>query len=133
MIPHIVPGIRVQQRRQRAAVDDEPGDEGAKLLGGEQVDLEHARVVRADGPVPQLVDAQLRELAPHALPQLRRELRLERVALQEVDVHVEAAAPVVGDGRREGGVGVRFAPDRGRVDEGFAVLGTVSGRDVSYR
>lgn len=48
----------MQQRAQRAPPDHQPRDERAELLGREEVDLEHARVVRADRAVPELVDAE---------------------------------------------------------------------------
>lgn len=127
MIPHIIAGIRMHQRGQHAPVDDQPRHERAELLGREQVDLEHARHVRPDRPVPDLVDAQLGELAADALPERGRKGELRGVGLQEVDVHVEAAAVVVGDGRGEGGVGAGFAVGGGRVGEGFAVGGAVAG------
>lgn len=49
----------MDQDTERAAVDDEPGDEGAELCRREDVHLKHGDWVRADGLLPELVDAQL--------------------------------------------------------------------------
>lgn len=62
--------VRMHQRRQRAAPDRQPGNEGSELCRSEEVDLEHGHGVRADGLVPYLVDAELGELAADALPEL---------------------------------------------------------------
>lgn len=154
MVPEVVAGVGVQQRAQRAAVDDQPRDERAELLGREQVDLEHGRHVRADRLVPDLVDAELgdwggglagglcsfcvffffssgelgygRTFSSYALPELGGELELGCVGLVEVDVHVETTAAAVVDGVWEGGVGLGFLGG-GWVDEGFAIFGAVAG------
>lgn len=51
----------MHQRAQRAPVDHQPGDEGAKLRGREEVDLEHGDGVWADGFVPDAVGAEFRD------------------------------------------------------------------------
>ena len=51
--------VRVDQRRQWAPPDDQPGDEGAELRGREEVHLEHGVWVGADGFLPEAVDAEL--------------------------------------------------------------------------
>lgn len=81
--------------RKRAAIHHKPREEGAGLVGREHVHLEHGHRVGADGPVEQLIDAELRaapgeryiilgvgmstylgELASDALVQLHRVLGL---------------------------------------------------------
>lgn len=58
VVPLVVPfeRVRVDQRRQRPAVDHQPRDERAELLRREDVDLEHPDRMRADGAVEELVD-----------------------------------------------------------------------------
>lgn len=51
--------VRVDQRRQRAPPDDQPGDEGAELRGREEVYLEHGVRVGADWFFPEAVDPEL--------------------------------------------------------------------------
>lgn len=51
--------VGVDQDTERAAVDDEPGNEGAELRRREDVHLEHGDRVWADGLLPEPVDAQL--------------------------------------------------------------------------
>lgn len=71
----------------------------------------------------------VRTFSAYALPQLRRELELLRRGLEEVDVHVEAAADAVGDWGGEGGVSGAFVGGGG-VGEGFAVGVEVAGRTM---
>ena len=51
--------IRVNQHGQGAAPNGQPCDERAKLSRREDVDLKHGHGVRADGAIPEAVDAQL--------------------------------------------------------------------------
>lgn len=53
-----VDGVGVDQRTEWTAVDDEPWDESPELGGGEEVYFEHGGGVRADGRVPESVDAE---------------------------------------------------------------------------
>ena len=53
--------VRMDKSTQRATVDDEPGDKGAKLLRREEVDFEHGDRVRANGTFADLVDAEFRD------------------------------------------------------------------------
>lgn len=50
--------IRMDQRAQRAPIDDQPRDEGAELRGREEVHFEHGDGVWADGFVEEGVDAE---------------------------------------------------------------------------
>lgn len=59
---HGVDGVRMDQGAERAAVDDQPGHEGAELRGREEADLEHGDGVRPDGLLPERVDAELGDL-----------------------------------------------------------------------
>ena len=58
MIPLLHVRVRMDECAQRATVDDEPGDKGAKLLRREEVDFERGDRVRADGALADLVDAE---------------------------------------------------------------------------
>jgi hypothetical protein len=78
----------MQERAQWAPIDDQPRHKGTKLRRREQVDLEHGHGVWPDGTIPELVDAQFRELVADALPQLLRERLLRWVLLEIVDVDV---------------------------------------------
>lgn len=54
-------GVGMNERRQRATVDDQPRDEGSKLLWSEKINLEHANGMWAKWSVPNFVDAELRD------------------------------------------------------------------------
>ena len=125
MISLVITRIRMHQHAQRASPDIQPRHKRAKLLGREQIDLEHADWVRTHGPLEHGVDAQLWELVPDALPQLVRVFDLLGVALQEVDVQIETAADAVGDGIRERRVCGRLL-SCWWVDEGFTVFGLLT-------
>lgn len=126
MVTELIVRVRVHQRRQRTSIDNKPGHERAELRRSEQVHLEHASQMRADGPIPDFVYPQLRELAAYTLPQLRGEVELVLVLSIEVDVHIEAAADAVVDRACEalvGGAGF----GRGRVLEGFTIVVELAG------
>lgn len=59
MVSLLLISIGMDKRRQGSAVDDQPWDEGPKLLRSEEVDLEHANGVRAKRSVPDSVHAKL--------------------------------------------------------------------------
>ena len=48
-----------QSSRERAAVDDEPGEEGTGLVRVENVDFEHGDRVWPDRLIPEPIDAKL--------------------------------------------------------------------------
>lgn len=58
MISQLVVGVGMDEGAERAAVDDEPGDEGAELGGREEVYFEHAHRMRSDWLRPYLIDTQ---------------------------------------------------------------------------
>ena len=58
MIPQLIIRIWMNQRRQRAPINPQPGNEGAELLGREDVDFEHCYGVRTDWSVPDAIDAE---------------------------------------------------------------------------
>ena len=58
MIPDVVARVGMYQSGQRTPVYDQPGYESAELCGIEEVDFEHCDRVRADGFVPDFVDAE---------------------------------------------------------------------------
>ena len=76
VIALVVAGVGMDQGRQRASMDHEPGDEGAELQRREDVDFEHAHRVRSDGVMPDAIDAEFGEFSSDALPQLRGEFDL---------------------------------------------------------
>jgi len=51
--------IRMNERTQRTAIYDEPGDEGSELSGREEIYFEHGDGVRSDRFFPESVDAEL--------------------------------------------------------------------------
>jgi hypothetical protein len=55
---HWIDRVRVDQDTEWAAVDDEPGNEGAELRRSEKVHFKHGDWVRPDGLLPQFIDAQ---------------------------------------------------------------------------
>ena len=71
--------VRVDERRQGASPDGEPGDESAKLGRRVEIHLKHGDRVRADSPIPDAVNPQLGELPPDPLPQLLGVLGLHLV------------------------------------------------------
>jgi hypothetical protein len=132
MIPHIIPRIRMDQRAQRPPPNHQPPHKRPKLLGTEDIHLEHPDRVRAHGSLHQWVDPQFGELAPDPLVQFAGVLDLGGRGLLEVDVDVEAAAGGVCYGVGEGGVGGGYFGLGLGVDEGFGVgaccfLGAVGG------
>jgi len=76
MIPNIIPGIRMNQRTKRPPPHHKPTHKGSKLLRTENIHLEHANRVRADGSLEHRVDAQFGELPTDALVQVFGVLRL---------------------------------------------------------
>lgn len=106
--------VGVDQDTERAAVDNEPGDEGTELRWREDIHFEHSDRVWADGLFPELVDAQLgncrgRQLgeslrvaqeplewislptfSPNPLPQLPRKRLLAGILLEVVDMDITA-------------------------------------------
>jgi hypothetical protein len=52
-------GIRMNERTQRTAIYDEPGDESSELRGSEKIYFKHGNGVRSDRFFPESVDAEL--------------------------------------------------------------------------
>ena len=59
MITFLIVRVGVHEGRERAAIDDEPRDESAKLRWREEVYFKHGKGVRPDGAIPDLVDPEL--------------------------------------------------------------------------
>jgi len=81
-------GVWMNQHRQRSSPYRQPGNKRPKLRGSKNIHLEHGNGVRADGSVPEGVDAQFRELAADALPELAGVLGLGEIGLVMVDVNI---------------------------------------------
>lgn len=54
----LIDRIRMHERTQGPAVYHQPRNEGAELRGREEVHFEHCYWVRADGSLPESVDAE---------------------------------------------------------------------------
>ena len=59
MIALLIVRVGVHEGRERAAIDDQPRDESAKLRWREEVYFKHGKGVRPDGAIPDLVDPEL--------------------------------------------------------------------------
>lgn len=110
MVPICIACIRVDQRRQRATIDDQPRNKGTKLRWREDVDLEHRYRVQTEWLAPKLIHGQLGKLATDALPELGGELSLIFRVLVIVNMDVEA---------RSGAVDNRWC--KARVSRAFSV------------
>lgn len=61
MIPLHVIGVGMHQRAKWTPIDDEPGDEGSKLCGREDVHFKHGHGMGPDGSIEELVDSEFRD------------------------------------------------------------------------
>jgi len=95
VVSQLVISIRMDQNRQRPPVDDKPGNESTKLFGREYVNLKHGNRMRANRSIPYSIDAQLREFATYAFPQLVGEFDLFVIGLEKVNVGVKAPSYAV--------------------------------------
>jgi hypothetical protein len=66
MVSLLLIRVWMDERRQWSPIDDKPRNESTKLFRGEQIDLKHADGMRSQWSVPDLVNAEFRDLC-HAL------------------------------------------------------------------